>query len=317
MNSPPPPQPPGARASRTLARRQFLQIASTVATASLATATVQASPDAGKTAGLASHPRLPALVDVNVSLGHWPLRQLPQDSAEALAAKLRANSVTHAWVGSFDALLHKDIRAVNARLADHCRAHHNPHFLPFGSVNPTLPDWEDDLRTCAHVHHCPGIRLYPNYHGYSLDNPVFVRLLRLATELDLVVQIALVMEDERMMHPRLRVDPVDPAPLPALVRQVPGLRLVLVNALRTLRGNLLREIVAAGEVYVEISMLEGAGGIGNLLETVPLPRLLFGSHAPLFYFESARLKLIESSLDRAQTAAIAQVNAARLVLTTR
>src|SRR5207244_7432016 len=139
-------------------------------------------------------------------------------------------------------------------------------------------------------------RLHPNYHGYRLDEPHFARLLGLAVKCKLIVQLALGMEDERMMHPLLRIEPVDTAPLAGLIKQTPGLRLVLLNALRTLRGQPLLDLIRAGEVYIEISMLEGVGGIANLLAQVPVERVLFGSHSPLFYFESALLKLNESPL---------------------
>src|SRR5439155_3221626 len=123
----------------------------------------------------------------------------------------------------------------------------------------------------------PGIRLHPDYHGYKLDDPNFLRLLKLAADHRLIVQIAVLMEDERMMHPLLRVEPINLAPLGAIIKQTPGLRLVLLNALGKLSAKPLGELIAAGEVYVEISMLEGVGGIANLLPQVPVGRVLFGS----------------------------------------
>jgi predicted TIM-barrel fold metal-dependent hydrolase len=260
---------------------------------------------------------LRGLIDVNVYLSRWPMRRVQFDETAALVAKLRAQGVTQACAGSFDGLLHKDLARVNARLADECRRHGRRVLMPFGSVNPNSPDWEEELRRCADEHRMPGVRLHPNYHGYKLDDPEFARLLRLAADRGLIVQLAVVMEDERMMHPLLRVEPVDTSSLANLVKQTPGLRLVLLNALRTLRGQPLLDVVAAGEVYVEISMLEGVGGVGKLLTQLPVDRILFGSHAPLFYFESALLKLKESALSDAQLDAIRRANAQRLLAKNR
>ena len=259
----------------------------------------------------------PSLIDVNVNLSRWPLRHLGYDDTRKLATMLRRHNVTQAWVGSLDGVLHKDIAGVNERLADECGLYGRNRLIPFGSVNPKLPDWEEDLRRCVEIHRMPGIRLHPNYHGYTLDDPAFARLLRLAAERGVIVQLALVMEDERMMHPLLRVEPVSTAPLTDIVRQTPGLRLILLNALRTLRGRSLLDLIAAGEVYVEISMLEGVGGVGKLLAELPSNRLLFGSHAPLFYFESALLKLKESPLKAEELNAIRRENAQRLIATRR
>jgi len=253
------------------------------------------------------------LIDVNVSLSRWPLRRLRFDDTVALRNKLLSHGVTQAWAGSFDGLLHKDLGSVNAGLADECRRHGRGVLVPFGSVNPKLPDWEIDLHRCAEEHRMPGIRLHPNYHGYKLDDPDFAHLIRLATELRLIVQLAVQMEDERMMHPLMRVEPVDTAPLAELVRKTPGLRLVLLNALGKVRGKPLNDLIAAGEVYVEISMLEGVGGIGNLISQIPADRVLFGSHAPLFYFESSLFKLKESLLTPGQLRSIRSESARKLV----
>ena len=294
-----------ANISNASNRREFLK--TTLAATAFATLQTEAP------AALKTGPNLDKLIDVNVSPGRWPLRRVRFDDTASLAAMLRAQGVEQAWAGSFEGLLHKDIAGVNARLADECWQHGRGLLLPFGSINPKSPDWEEDLRRCAEEHRMPGIRLYPNYHSYKLDDPAFVRLLHLAAERRLTVQLALLMEDERMMHPLLRVEPVETAPLGALVRQTPGLRLVLLNALGKLRGAPLRELLQAGEVYVEISMLEGVGGLENLLDQIPVNRVLFGSYAPLFYFESARLKLKESRLSAGQLRAIGRANAQKLL----
>jgi predicted TIM-barrel fold metal-dependent hydrolase len=59
-------------------------------------------------------------------------------------------------------------------------------------------------------------------------------------------------------------------------------------------------------------MLEGVGGIARWLSELPVDRILFGSHAPLFYFEAAFLKLKESALSPNDLQAIRYGNAARL-----
>lgn len=293
--------------SVSLERRDFLKMAAATGVAALA----------GPRAGQAAEDAPAGLIDVNTYLSRWPLRRVRGDDTAQLVSMLRRHGVVQAWAGSFDGLFHRDIAGVNARLADECRRHGDGLLLPFGSVNPKLPDWEDDLRRCAEEHGMPGIRLHPNYHGYQLDDPDFAKLLRLAAKRDLIVQIALIMEDERMMHPLLRVEPTNVQPLPGLLRQTPGLRIVLLNSQRVLRGQALADLIAAGEVYADIAMLEGAGGIADLLGKVPLDRLLFGSYAPLFYFESALLKLQESPLSPEQLQAIRCENAKRLLAKNR
>ncbi len=105
--------------------------------------------------------------------------------------------------------------------------------------------------------------------GYRLDDPSFVRLLQMATDRNLVVQLAVRMEDKRTQHPLVVAPPVELAALEAVVRNVPRLRLVLLNAWPHLPVPLMLKLVAAAEVYVEIATLENVGGIANLLNKFP------------------------------------------------
>ena len=253
------------------------------------------------------------MIDTNIYLSHWPGRRLPLDETPALVEKLADLGVTQAWAGSFDGLLHKDIAAVNQRLADECVVRGDGMLIPFGSVNPTLPDWQDDLRRCDEEHGMPGIRLHPNYHGYTLDQPEFSDLLDLAGERRLIVEIALKMEDNRTQHPLLQVETVDTTPLPDLLRSRPELQVVLINSMRDLRGPSLEPFAGLGNAWIEISMLEGVGGIERLIPDFPYERVLFGTYAPFFIPESAVLKLQESELGAEIEGAIRSGNANRLL----
>jgi predicted TIM-barrel fold metal-dependent hydrolase len=251
------------------------------------------------------------IVDVNVNLSRWPFRRTPCDELPQLLERLQRWDIGEAWVGSLDGLFHRDMGGVNARLAADCAG--NPRLVPFGSVNPMLPDWKEDLRRCDEIYHMPGVRLHPNYHRYKLDDPVFGELLELVQRRGLVVQLAVRMDDDRVQHPLMRVADVDIKPLAEIIARHPKLPLVVLNGLRSIAPGDAARLTAAGNVSFEIAMLEGVGGIEKLVEAVPVQRVLFGSHLPLFNVESALLKLRESTLSETQLAAITQENARRLV----
>lgn len=253
------------------------------------------------------------IADVNVNLSRWPFRRTPCDELPRLVATLQKYGVEQAWAGSLDGLFHRDLGGVNLRLSETCRQERSVQLIPFGSVNPRLPDWQEDLRRCAEEYRMPGIRLHPNYHGYRLDEPVFAQLLDLAAKRRLIVQLAVRMDDVRVQHPLMRIPDVDVKPLAGLVESRPDLRLVLLNGLATIRGAELRQLAKVGRVWFDIGMKEGVGGVADLLNTVPAERVLFGSHLPLFCLESALLKMQEAGLDEARQRAVERENARQLL----
>jgi hypothetical protein len=259
----------------------------------------------------AAEARKTMLIDTNAWLGQWPIRRLALDVPSALAAKLKQNEVSRAWVSSLEGILHKDIGAANARLAEECNR--LPIFEPFGVINLSLPRWEDDVEACSLRHHMRGLRLLPGYHGYKLDDPRFAEFLKLATSRRLAVQIAVTLEDERTQNPLLRVPPVDLTPLPALVDEVAGVRVMLLNWQRVSGGKPLLSTLQKTRVLLDTAMVEGIAGIESVVEEFPVSQLCFGSYSPVFYFESAKLKLRESDLTDVQLDSITQGNAQRFL----
>jgi len=299
----------------TLDRRDFLKGALLPAAAlPLVASRTAAADDQPPAAGP------PGIIDTNVHLFDWPFRRLKYAQTNSLLAKLKKHRITQAWAGTFEALLHKNLDAANARLAEECRRNGDGFFVPFGSVNPVWPDWEEDLRRCHEVHRMRGIRLYPNFHNYRLDRPELARLLELATRRSLLVQIVIEMEDERVHHPIIAVPPVDAEPLAAAVKQIPQAGIQLLNGLTALQ----RKGAALGQesgITFDVANLEGTGTVGRLIEgkhasirtQIPASRLLFGSHAPFFPCEAGLLRLFESPLEKEQLLPIMRDNAQNLL----
>lgn len=254
------------------------------------------------------------MIDTNVNLFRWPSRRLVGDDPEDLARRLRARGITQAWAGSYEALLHRDMAGVNLRLADACSRTGRNLFLPFGCVNPKSPDWSEDLRRCHEVHRMPGIRLFPNYHGYTLADPALQELISAASDRNLIVQIALSMEDTRTQ--RAVIQPVDPSPLAELLVRLPRARVVFLNSGHWTdddAGEGIAKIRRAENAYFDIAMNEGVGGLARLMDATSPGRVLFGSHAPFFYFESAWLKVLEAGLVHDRESALLERNAQALL----
>ena len=114
------------------------------------------------------------------------------------------------------------------------------------------------------------------------------------------------------MSKRVRVKTVDVGPLVERVEELADMRLMILNGLRDLRGERLKRLATDGRVHFDIGMLEGVGGISKLIQQISGDRLVFGSHSPMFYLESALLKLRESDLDESSLQALKHKNVARL-----
>jgi hypothetical protein len=264
----------------------------------------------------------PDIIDTNVHIFDWPFRKLKYGATNALVEKLRKHRITQAWAGSYEALFHKDINGVNARLASECKKNGAGVLLPFGTVNLSWPDWEEDLRRCHEVHQMPGIRIYPIYQAFDLDHPAIAKLVEQVAARKMILQIVGDMEDSRHHHPIVEVRNVNMPPLIDVFRQHPDARIQLVYWNHRVPAKLLHSLVSQTGIVFDTSRVEGAGEVGRLIEGnswygkgqgIPAERFLFGSHAPYFPVETNVIKLFESPLKREQMIAIMNGNARRFL----
>jgi len=264
----------------------------------------------------------PGIIDTNVNLFKWPFRRMKYGETRSLVAKLRKHRITKAWAGNFEALFSKSINDVNARLAEECRVNGGGMLVPFGTVNPAWPDWEEDLRRCHEVYRMPGIRLYPTYQTFDLNHPEIPRLISQASERGLIIQIVGDMEDSRVHHPIVLTRELSFDPLVEIMKNIPKAKVQLLCWNERVSNELLKKLISETSIVLDISWLESTGALGRMIEgnrwsgpeaPVPVERLLFGSHAPLFPVETAVIKLFESPLTLEQMKAVMNVNAGRFI----
>jgi|SRR4051794_30999366 predicted TIM-barrel fold metal-dependent hydrolase len=255
-----------------------------------------------------------SITDTHVYLGHWPHQQLSSDDPPKLATELRRNGLTLAWAGSFDGLFHKDIAGVNQRLAETCgRIGNGMLLVPFGTINPTLPDWEDDIRRCRETFRMSGIRLHPTYHGYTLDDPRFVKLLELTAARGLIVQLVVWMEAERHLLLNPHVTDLDLKVLEENFALPTGLKLIVTNYSHSSEDGHIPALLRNENVYFDFARASGAESISRLIGKTSPRRIVFGSGAPLHSIEAATAKLKETKLTPDIRRQIGSANAAALL----
>jgi predicted TIM-barrel fold metal-dependent hydrolase len=113
----------------------------------------------------------------------------------------------------------------------------------------------------------------------------------------------------------MRVSPVDLSPLANLLKSEPDARVIILNSNPLHNVEPSQELLSAGNVCFDISMVEGVGGVARLAKKLSVHRVLFGTHYPLFYFESAVLKVREAEFTEAERQAVLDSNALRLLAT--
>lgn len=305
--------------STPVSRRRFI---STVSAGSISAAVAAVLPSEAISAATNAAGAAPGIVDTNIHLFQWPFRKMKYDGTRTLVEKLRKHRIMRAWAGNFDSIFTKSVDISNAQLAKECRENGNGMLIPFGAVNPSWPDWEEDLRRCHEVHKMQGIRLYPGYQLFDLNHPDFARLITETAKRGMIVQIVGDMDDTRVGHPLVATREFKFEPLIDIMKSNPNAKVQLLNWNLYVNDELLKKLVADTDVMLDIAWLESVGAIGHAIEgsgwdgpqtRVPAERFVFGSNAPIFPVEASTIKLFESPLTLQQMKFVMNENATNLI----
>ncbi|WP_114578725.1 amidohydrolase family protein [Saliphagus sp. LR7] len=146
-------------------------------------------------------PREETIVDAHAYLGRWPFHPIDA-TPEKLLSVMNRKGIDRAIVSSLGAVFYRDHEFGNRELADDVKGHED-RLVPFATINPTFPDWEEELRYCIEELEMQGVRLLPAYHDYEIDAPEAVALLEACADLGVPAMLVPALEDQRGRHPRV------------------------------------------------------------------------------------------------------------------
>ena len=253
------------------------------------------------------------MIDSNAYVGEWPFRRLPYAQPENLLRKMDALGIERAVVSRLENVFFKDLLVGNRELHGIARAHPD-RFIPAYTINPAYPGWDEDLEICIDELGAQNLRLHPNYHQYELLGRECLRLLEIAREHDLIVLIAVGLEDARHHHRLVRVPDVAAGDIAQTVNAFPRVRFLVTAGRFGEVTSIWRSVDERANLYVENSRVQGPiHDVAKLCASIGPDHVLFGSNSPLHYHESAKLSIeTETGIPESDKRKLLTENAARL-----
>jgi hypothetical protein len=225
------------------------------------------------------------LVDINAYTGHWPFHQRNYNTCEKRLERMNRFGVDLSVVSNLNGIFYKNPQAANEELFDeiHSSDLFKDRFIPFAVINPIYASWRDHFQTSIDKLGMKGIRIYPQYHGYSLTDPALVELVKRARDRGLPVAISLRMVDSRpssWMDLERSKEWALKDVMPVL-REVPDVKLFIVNVANgTQLSSADESLIKQGNVLMDTSG-RNIIDLGGLMQSYGPEKFAYGSHAPM------------------------------------
>jgi len=247
------------------------------------------------------------MIDTHVSFGPWPWMDFSSVTAQTLDAHLESEGIQEAWVSATESILFPDPDGPDERLVSAFKPY--SRVVPVKTINPVMANWQESLDHALGPLEMRLVKIYPNYHQYSLISPHAMELAARLAERRIPLLIALRVEDERNQYPLMKVASVPVQQIVALAAIHPGLKVLVLGAQM---GEIATLTNGADNIFCDIAFAETGNLMDRLVASVPVGQIVFGSHTPFFYTRAAVQKLSGASLNEQTKRAIAINNAKAL-----
>lgn len=248
------------------------------------------------------------LTDTNVSFGTWPWMDFSQTTPASLLAQLESEGIQQAWVSATESILFPDPDIPDERLFSVFAAY--PAVIPVKTLNPILGNWRESLDRAVGEFGARLVKIYPNYHQFSLIDQPMAELSVTLAERQIPLLIQMRVEDERNQYPLMKVPGVPSHEVATLAAIHPNLTIIALSAYLS---EIATMTTGHNNVHADIAFADSRDTLRHLLNSTPSDNLLFGSHSPFFYTRSAVMKLAITELEAEVRKKIASGNAERIL----
>lgn len=224
--------------------------------------------------------------DVNCLLGNWPFRKLYKNSFDDLKKVHTDNGISWGCVSSLNSIFYNDPFEGDEELHEIIKDTAYEHIL---TVNPCLPGFSKDIENGLARFAIKGVRVYPGYHRYKLNDLQFLELCRILREYKLPLFLSLRMEDERLDY-LLQPSILESQDIAEFLKSNTENTVLLLNARNWELMNLRDMINNQDSVFCDTSGLkDGLFPVENILKHIHPDKILYGSLYPLYCMESTNL----------------------------
>ena len=243
------------------------------------------------------------LVDINAYIGHWPYRRLRGNTLKSMLERMDKFGVDKAVVANINGIFYKDTHSANEEL--HSEMESNKafieRFIPFATMNPVLPWWEHSLQVSNEEFGMRGIRLYPLYHEYDINDPRCIELVKAARDRQMPISIPLRMIDFRQRSWLDIGEELDLNHVASLVKEVPDAQYIILDT-RQINGRKITkeslEILKKADILFDTVRssgvpIKGYSGesLNEFIQTYGSEKLAFGTETPFIDYCSPFIRM--------------------------
>ncbi len=241
------------------------------------------------------------LIDSNAHIGHWPFRHRNHNTCSTLIERMNDFGVSAAIVSNLSGCLYKNPHTANEAMVEEIRSRRNyvDRFIMLGVINPIYGGWKDDFQDCIDHYGMRGIKLYPKYHGYTLDHPNCIELAKMARDKDIVIALALRVVDSRPSSWLDINEEYNLAQIMTLVKHVPDGKYLIQNVANSL--DLVQEdlaLIRSTQLVMDTSG-RNINQLGKFLQIFGKNKFAFGSHSPILDYCTGLLRIESLSVSEA------------------